>query len=235
MKLLKLLLIMAVGGGLVYGGIQLLNSPALSLKTIELTGATQEKVTVAEVTAAGRISKGRNLLEISTTGTARRIETIPWIQSAKVERIYPSKIRIEVALRTPAIVAVAASTPFIVDREGVVLEKGEAGLVHLLEMPLESLGPGDRIKLDQFVHSMRIFASLPPELREKLVVIRAPSLDRITLELTEGTRIIYGAAERLTAKNYSARRLLERYDGQGKILTSIDVRAPSRPAVLVRP
>jgi len=235
MKLVQLALVMAVGGGLVYGGVQLSNSPALSLRTIELAGGTQGKLTVSQVMKAGRITKGRNLLKFSTGEAARRIETLPWVLSARVERIYPSKLRIKVVERTPTVVAEVGGSRFLVDNEGVVLEQGDAGLIHISELPLEGVVAGDRIKLIQFVHSMRILASLPPALRERLNSLRARTLDRITLELTDGTIVIYGAADQLAAKNYAAQKLLERYDGEGKILATVDVRAPSRPAVLVKP
>lgn len=217
-----------------YGGIIAARSPALSLRAVELEGASSGKVKLADVVSAGKLNRGTSLLEMSTEKAARRIETLAWVRDASVERILPSRIRVRVIERQPAFVVMAGSIPWLTDEQGVVLEQADMGLLHLWDLPLPALEPGTKLKVPQFEHTRRIIDSLPQELRSRLNRVRAASVDRITLELTDGAAIVYGAAEEIADKNHAAGRLLELYDGRGITLETIDVRAPSRPAVKPR-
>lgn len=226
--------ILAAAGGLFYGGVVAAESPAFDLQTVELAGDSGGKVTVGDVMSAGRLQPGQNLLKVPTDQAAGRIESLPWVSDATVERILPSRIRVTIVQRQPAFVIMAGQTPWLVDGEGVVLEQAEMGLLHLIDLPVGELEAGRTLGVPQFQHVARIVDSLPPFLRGRLHRIRAASVDRITLELTDGAAIIYGAAENIEDKNYAARRLLELHDGRGVRLETVDVRVPSRPAAKPR-
>lgn len=231
MKLWKAVLALLAAAGLFYGGVIAAESPALSLKKVEVIGNSSGKVRASDVVSAGGLSRGIRLLELPTEKTARRIESLPWVSDAHVERILPSSIRVTIKERRPAYVAMEGLTPWLVDEAGVVLEQADRGLIHLWDLPLPPLRPGLKLDLRQFDHVVRILDSLPSALRTRLDRVGAASVDRITLQLTDGTAVIYGAAEEMSDKNYAARALLERYDAQGIPVETVDVRVPSRPAV----
>lgn len=234
MKAVKFLAGLVLAVSLLFGGMVAAESPALSIKTIELVGESGGKVQLEDVISAGRLKKGTNLLKLPTDAAERRIETLPWVFDAQVERILPSRIRVRIVQRKPAFVVISGSTPWILDGHGVVLEQGQPGLMHLLDLPLPALQPGQKLDLTQFEHASKVVTSLPSALRTRLARVRAASVDRITLELADGTAIVYGAAEQMEDKNYAATRLLELYDGKGTSVETIDVRVPTRPAVKPR-
>ena len=62
----------------------------------------------------------------------------------------------------------------------------------------------------------RAFRSLAPKLRARIVAVIAPSFERISFSLEDGTLIRFGAAERLDAKNEVLDALLARLEATGE-------------------
>lgn len=218
-----------VGAGLAYGGVLIWRSPAVELTTIEVSG--NRRVGSSEVVAASGLEPGDHLFRVKVDRVARQVEAIAWIERARVERIIPSRIRVTVAERRPVAAVVLPGATFLADRSGVVLEEGSAdGLLGVADLPLEVPSPGDQITHAQFGQALRIVESLPAELRRAVQVVRAPTAERISLELEGGTVIVYGPAREMEQKNLAITAVLEREQA----VASIDVRVPSRPAVRPR-
>jgi cell division septal protein FtsQ len=72
------------------------------------------------------------------------------------------------------------------------------------------------------------------KVRDEIVAVVAPSFERISFSLADGTLIRFGAAERLDAKNEVLNALLKRLKEQGRSAAYIDVRVPTSPAVAPR-
>jgi cell division septal protein FtsQ len=64
-----------------------------------------------------------------------------------------------------------------------------------------------------------------------VVGVFAPTVERITFSLREGTSVRYGAAEQIRDKNEVLQVLLRRLDDEGRTAAYIDVRVPTSPAV----
>lgn len=229
MRVLKIIGLLAVLAGAGYGGKVLYESDLLALKRVEVIG--NSRLSANEVVAASELKEGNHLLKLSTTDVAKAVEEVPWVHRARVERILPSKVRITVEEREPVALVIVGGESFIVDADGLVLAIGDESFVRITDLPLTSLKPGGDIDLRQFQHSLEIFKGLPASVRVQVKSIRAASVDRITLELSNGTSILYGAAEMLDDKNYAVEKLIS----ETKVpLASIDVRVPNRPAVRPR-
>lgn len=234
MKLIRLAVAGFVGAGLVYGAAVTWSSPPLKLRRIEVAG--NEKVSKDEVAAASGLVAGVHLLTLSTADVSTRVEALPWIRTSRVERIIPSKVRITVTERQPAAEVLVSEAQLLVDREGVVLEtaSGDTSFVKIADLPTRAARPGDRITLAQLREALEIFEALDPEIRMRTALVRAATVDRITLELEEGTSIIYGAGEKTEEKNFAIKALLAQAETEGRRLARIDVRVPKRPAVILR-
>lgn len=236
MKIARLLFVALVGAGLAYAAVAAWNSPPLKLRRVEIAGNT--RVPKEELAQASGLHGGSHLLKISTTDVALRVEEIPWVHTARVERIIPSKIRITVTEREPVAQVIIPAGTFLADEAGVLLSIQESPrdspLVHIADLPARASKPGDRIALDQFHQSLQIFSSLDEKLKGNVTLMRAATVDRITLELDGGPSIVFGAAEDIEQKNYSIRSLLDEAKSSGKSLVRIDVRVASRPAVVSR-
>lgn len=232
MRKSRFVVLVALLGGLGYGGWLTWHSSALALRRVEVVGNTH--VTKEELAAASGLVPGTNLLVLSTGRVASKIESLAWIRDVRVERIIPSKVRITVTERTAAAKVLLPGGAYIVDEEGVVLDEGGDAPVALVSLPMEGLTAGDRITLPQYHEALRIVRGLNPSLRAKLDRVRAPTVDGITLELSDGVTILYGAAELMREKNFAVSALLNDAASSARGIASIDVRVPRRPAVRLR-
>lgn len=232
MKAARWLVVFGLLGALGAGGWFGYRSQAMELKRVEVVG--NDNVSADDIVDESGLKDGMHLLHLSTSKTARMIEGISWVASARVERILPSKVRITIREREPAAVALVSGRQMLIDRDGVVLSEGARPLPSLTGLPVETVTPGERLALGQIRHVFAILDSLDPEIEGELRSVDAPSVDRITLVLDDSTQILFGAAEDLEDKNFAAASLLRKYRAQGQALERIDVRVPLRPAVKPR-
>jgi cell division protein FtsQ len=130
--LAALLVLPAVG----YTGYSLavfmLSSPRFLLTTADevvLTGNTY--VTADEVSSAlglvraGKPAFGMNILRISLEEKKMQLDTIPWVRSATVTRVYPNRLAVNLVERTPIAFVNMGGRLKLVDAEGVLLDKPE--------------------------------------------------------------------------------------------------------------
>jgi cell division protein FtsQ len=207
-------------------------SPLLQVREVEVVGA--EKTVTEEVVAITDLDEDANLLLVSTDEIARRAERLPWVRSAEVERILPGKVRVTVTERRPALALTVGAARWTIDRRGNVLAAGAGRrLPSLAGVELSGLEPGKRLEDAEIVAALRVFRSMPRPLRRRLVAIIAPTPERITLSLDDGTQIRYGDAKRMRAKNKVLRALRARLRRQQQTARYIDVRVPANPAVAV--
>lgn len=224
--------------GLGFAGAEAWDSSALRLVTVEVAGNVH--VTKEEVAAASGLSLGVHLLKISSDSVERMVERLAWVKHARVERVIPSTVRITVTERTPAAQLVVSDGTFIADEEGVLLGPAPSvhadggGLVTITGLTLDKPEPGMHIGLPQYEQALLVSGGVEPAIRERLIRIRAPTVDGIALELSDGLVITFGAAEDLDEKNLAIRSVIAEADARGERLASIDVRVPRRPSVRAR-
>lgn len=212
-------------------------SPLLEVRDVRLVGGRH--TTPQEVARAAGLDGGSNLLLLSPEEVARRVRRLAWVERAEVARVLPRTLRVRIVERRPAAVLVAASPTagagrgWLVDERGVVLGRGEArrGLP-ALAVAGESVGaPGERLRSEEARAAARVLSALPRSLRHRVVAAFAPSVERITLSLADGTLVRYGPAEDLGAKNAVLHALLRRLGPHPAPGGYIDVRVPRSPAV----
>src|SRR6202012_4846116 len=111
--LLSLLLIVATTAV----GLVLYFTPVMSARSIIVTGIGA--VTREEVLGAAQVRLGTPLLQINTDGVADRVAALRRGASARVQRQYPSALRITVVERVPVVVKDFPDGPHLYDRDGV--------------------------------------------------------------------------------------------------------------------
>ena len=243
MKALRAGVAVVAGSALTLGAMTVWDSPVLDLREVEVAG--NHRVDARDVVAASELSARDHLLRISTSSVASAVERSPWVAQAEVERILPSTVRITVVERTPAAVVAAGPSSWLVDVEGVVLEKVPGGstnpagrggrrLPTVTDLPVSALMPGRHVGVPQYRQVLAILQSLPPALSGRVAIARAPSAERIAVELSDGLVILYGSAQRLGDKTFAIEALTDRAAAEGMPLASIDVRVPTRPAIRPR-
>ena len=206
-------------------------SPLLKVKNVVVDGGVHTSAG-AIATAAG-LSEADNLLFVSPSHVAARAEELPWVKSASVDRLLPNTIRVRVVERSPAMVVTAGSVRWLVDDTGHVLGSadGARGLPTIAGTDAGEVGPGDRLARPSLMAAVRALVSMPRELEELVEAGFAPTSERITFTLREGTQVRYGAAEQLSDKHAVVLALLERFGPAQGEARYFDVRVPSNPAV----
>lgn len=234
MKAAKVLVLLLVGALLYQGAQAILRSRSLQLDKFEVEGNTEARISTEAVVEATQVQIGDHLLAVSTEQVAGRLEELPWVADAKVERILPSTLRISIDEREPSFVLQTGQGPYLADARGLVLQEGSEELVNVLDLPLRPMGPGTLVATPEFTHAARILRSLPPQIRSTVSAVRAPSIDQIQIETASGPVIFYGAAEQMEEKNFAAQTLLDRTKSAAGRVGVIDVRVPSRPVTRPR-
>lgn len=211
-------------------------SPLLVVRAVKVQGA--RNVAAGDVVnATALVGADENLLLLSTEEVATRVEELPWVKDADVDRMLPNTVRVRVAERKPALLLSIGAAHWTLDRRGHVLAAGESrsGLPVLAGVEVAEVEPGVRLMTPESIDALKVFRSLPRGLRKQLAGIFAPTRERITLSLASGTVIRIGAAEKLTPKIKVLRALLARLRQRQIATAYVDVRVPTNPAISEAP
>ena len=105
-------------------GLLLYFTPIMAARNIVITGLGA--VTQEEVIAAAAVKEGTPLLQVNTDDVAERVATIRRVGTARVQREYPSTLRITVVERVPIVVKDYPDGSHLFDRDGVALPSSAA-------------------------------------------------------------------------------------------------------------
>lgn len=213
--LLATVLLAIVGVGL---ALVLYFTPAMSARTIVVTGVGA--VTREEVLDAARVQPGTPLLQINTNQVADRVAAIRRVASARVQRQYPSALRITIVERVPVVVKDFPDGPHLFDRDGVDFATAPPPPA-LPYLDVADPGPSDPATKA----ALQVLTALRPEVAGEVGRIAAPSVASITLTLSDGRVVIWGTTDRTEEK---AEKLAALLTQPGR---TYDVSSPDLPTV----
>lgn len=193
-------------------------SPVLSVRGTEVRGATT--VSEDEILGLLAIPQGQPLLRVDTGAAAARVATIAKVASARVQRMYPSTIRVTVTERVPVVFVDSPQGTHLLDASGVDYEIAPPppGVARLVT---PSPGWNDQPTLA----ALQVLASLPPDLRAQVGEIAARSISDIALTLLDGRVVHWGGVEKSDRKAAVTAPLLSQ---PGQVY---DVSSPDLPTV----
>ncbi|WP_120313462.1 cell division protein FtsQ [Mycobacterium alsense] len=216
LKMLLVSVVVAIVGiGL---GLVLYFTPAMSARNIVVTGTGS--VTREEVLDAARVRPGTPLLQINTNQVAERVAAIRRVASARVQRQYPSALRITIVERVPLVVKDFPDGPHLFDRDGVDFATAPPPPA-LPYIDVDDPGPSDPATKA----ALQVLTALRPEVSDQVGRIAAPSVASITLTLNDGRVVIWGTTDRTEEK---AEKLAALLTQPGK---TYDVSSPDLPTV----
>ena len=216
---LKVLMWSAVASVVAVGlGLLLYFTPIMAARVTVITGLTT--VTQDDVEQAAAVAPGTPLLQIDTDAVAERVATIRRVASARVQREYPSTLRITIAERIPVVVKDYPDGPHLFDRDGVDFATAPPppGLPYL---DADTPGPSDA----PTKAALEVLLALRPEVSGQVMRIAAPSVASITLTLLDGREVIWGTTDRTEEKALKLGALLTQ-PGH-----TYDVSSPDLPTV----
>lgn len=216
---LKVLMWSALISVIVVGlGLLLYFTPVMSARNVVVVGLGA--VTQEEVTNAAGVAPGTPLLQVDTDTVAERIAGIRRVATVRVQREYPSTLRVTIVEREPVVVKDYPDGPHLFDRDGVDFAIGvpPPGVPYL---DTKNPGPNDA----PTKAALEVMTSLRPEVAAQVARVDAPSVAAITLQLTDGRQVIWGTTDRTEEKALKLGALLTQ---PGK---TYDVSSPDLPTV----
>ena len=216
LKVLSWAVLLSVAGvGL---GLVLYFTPVMSVRNIVIDGI--QALSRDEVVAAVAVRPGTPLLQVDTGKVADRVATIRRVASVRVQRDYPSSLRVTVVERIPIAVKDYPDGPHLFDRDGVDFATAPPppGLPYI---DVDNPGPGD----PPTKAALQVLTALRPEVAGQVGRVAAPSVSSITLTLTDGRVVVWGTTDRTD----------EKADKLAALLTqpghTYDVSSPDLPTV----
>ena len=193
-------------------------SPLLAVRSVRVEGAAA--VPAEQIVAAAAVEDGRPLLRVDIDAAARRVAAIPKVAQARVQRSYPSTIRIVVVERVPVAYVDSPQGPHLLDAGGVEFAI-EPAPPNLPQLTVPDPGPND----PKTTAALAVLAAVPPVLRDQIRAVTVPSLSAITFALRDNRVLVWGDDQHSPRKVEVALPLLAQ-PGQ-----TYDVSSPDLPTV----
>ena len=193
-------------------------TPAMAARSVVVIGVGT--VTSEEVVDAAQVRLGTPLLQIDTDAVADRVAGIRRVASARVQREYPSTLRISIVERIPMVVKDFPDGPHLFDRDGVDFATAPPppGLPYI---EVEHPGPAD----PPTKAALQVMTALRPEVVAQVSRVAAPSVSSVTLTLADGRTVVWGTTDRTGEK---AEKLAALLTQPGRVY---DVSSPDLPTV----
>jgi cell division protein FtsQ len=203
-------------------------SSALDVDKVMISGARHTGV--PDVLRSAGLDRHRLMVDVHADDMIRRLDQLPWVARANVQRDWPNTVRITVTERVPVASVTAKGGGWaLADRSGRVLARqpGPAG-----DLPQITGGPpaGDpgSVVAPAVRDALATAAALPAALRPRAPVV-AVGPEGVELRLTPKGVAKLGSIDRLDAKLDAVLTVLER--GNVTNLVVLDVRVPSAPVL----
>jgi cell division protein FtsQ len=199
-------------------GLVLYFTPLMSVRNFVVDGL--RVLPQDEVVVAANVRTGTPLLQVDTNKVADRVAAIRRVASVRVQREYPSTLRVTVVERIAVAVKDFPDGSHQFDRDGVDFATGPPppGVPYL---DVENPGPSD----PPTKAALQVLVALHPDVTVQLARIAAPSLASITLTLKDGRVVVWGTTDRTEEKAETLAALLTR-PGH-----TYDVSSPDLPTV----
>ncbi len=189
---------LAVLAGILWGLI-FYYSPVLAVAKVEVSGARALNASNIKSSLA---LEGRGLLDLDVVHIERELEKEPRVKSVDIRRWLPGTVYIDIQERQEAAIWVSGSESFVVDEEGVVLDR--SGLVSDIPIIVDKSGalpvPGDLVNSETVLLAKKLSGIFPERFGTGIRELEYRK-DRGLLVLTvKGWLVAFGGSEDLAFK-----------------------------------
>lgn len=193
-------------------------SPLFSVREVAIDG--QGSISQEEIVAAMDVKESTPLLRVDTAAAAQRISRIPRVAQSRVQVDFPSRIRVNIIERTPAVFFDSPQGAHLMDSDGIEFALGPPP-PWVPRLTTEHPGAGDPATAS----ALAVLAASSPALRGQIGEIAARSISDITLTLRDGRLLEWGSKADSVRKAAIALPLL------GRPGHTYDVSSPDLPTV----
>lgn len=215
-RILLLLVVFALVAG---AGWLVFLSSVLAVERVEVSGV--RTVGPGEVARTAAVPVGRPLARVDLDAVRTRVEAVPVVELAEVDRAWPHAVSIRVTERTPVAAVSTGATYRLVDDDGVLFRTVRRPPRRL---PVMHVGrrPGTTEE------AAAVVAALPSDLVRRVSRVHATTMDSIRLQLRDGRSVVWGSAESSALKAEVLGALIKR---KARVY---DVSVPGAPTLEVR-
>lgn len=147
-----------------------LTGPAFRIEQVSVTG-THSDALLRRIQQMGM--QGQNIFLIDVPGLIERIDAIPEVASASLQKQWPNQLVIAVQERVPVLLWQTKYGTYSVDEQGVVIAAAQPGMNHLLTVKdlrtykkpastaVPRIQPGDRLNGAEIAFAAQVFGQLP--------------------------------------------------------------------------
>ncbi|NDK90490.1 FtsQ-type POTRA domain-containing protein [Gordonia desulfuricans] len=198
-------------------------TPLMSVRNTEITG--NHTIPGMTILGAADVAQGTPLLQVDTEAVARRVADIPSVESARVQRGYPSTLEIGIVERTPVAVVTEGDKLHVLDRFGVgyLTYNAQSAPPEIKKLPVfhtATPGPADPTTKA----ALGVVAGLPVDIKVLVKTVNASSPVGIEFGLTGNRTVVWGDDSQGAEKARTLEYLLTRK------ATEYNVSSPNFPA-----
>ncbi len=173
---------------------------------IQISGI--QNATRAQILEVMGADIGRNLFFVPLALQKKKLEDIPWVESATVMRFWPNRLKVDIHERTPEAFARIGSKISLIDANGVVMDLPSASRKRYSFPVIVGLGVAE--PLSKRAASMRIYESLIKAL-DSGGANYSKDLSEVDLSDPEDVKVGVANSTGVVVIHLGSRNFLERY------------------------
>jgi cell division septal protein FtsQ len=180
---------------------------------------------------------GKSLLQVDASSLAARLEAMPDVRSAQVDRAFPHTVAVTVVMEQPVAFVRAGKAGYVVSADGRVLRTLDQAPKHLAKLMLPAGPPvtlGHTIGTAPMQAALTVLAAAPRSFPRDIARIKGVSSGPGGVVATFGHRlhIRLGDTTRLGLKLRVAALVLSKMgDSIRRSVAYVDVSSPARPTI----
>jgi cell division protein FtsQ len=211
--------------GLAKAYLYLINCDDFAVTRAEI--ACRQEFVGRDIQAMLDASKFRNLLLLDIGRLQDRVEAHRWVKEARLRKVFPSTLKIEITEREPAAVLKAGETYLMIDRDGVWLERLAAREDADLPLLLDSASFNDGYQ-EKLGLAWKCLDALTPDERVEVEALDLSEPGSVSMYLAgQTTRLILGG-ERFSERLSFIRSYKETMEVENGPLEYVDLRFDDR-------
>jgi len=196
----------------------------LTIRRVDLS--CPDKTVGAEIDQTLKGIHWGNILLLDISDVRRRIESLPWVKSARIRKIFPSSVKIDVAVREPAAVLEKEGL-ILIDPEGV--ELGPAGPERSSGLPvLVDEGRFRDGAADKIGRARECLDAMTPEERSEAETLDLSDAGDVVLKFRSGPTRLKLGDELFGQRIALFRKMKDRWESELGPLEYVDLRFSDR-------
>lgn len=120
---IMIMILLGVSFILLIGYLVALSTPIFKLEDVGFQGI--KRVSQDELLHQGGLENRGNLLALNLYEVKKKMETVPWVKSVSLHRIFPNKLQVIVTEHQPIFLVPARQDLYFLNNEGVLFKKAE--------------------------------------------------------------------------------------------------------------